>query len=203
MPALSAEKMAERRDALLIAAVTCFAREGIRATSMRDICKEAGVSIGGLYCHFASKEQIIRAIAEQPRPEQDTTFTKAHRAVEAGDPAHKASCDVLRTMMNQFLDHDNGRQRLNGDIVMMGEAVTMPAIREILAATDIRHITGFANLLGADMKPKEAKTLAHILVATLYGLLVLTAYHDSFDRHACIDALERLLATSTLRGASS
>ena len=193
MPALSEEAMAERRDALLAAAQRCFAREGFRATSMRDICKEAGVSIGGLYCHFRSKEEVVLAIATQPKANLDNTFARARQAVRDGRPSHRVSCDVLREMM-VFVDGDDGRERLNGDIAVMGEAVTMPAIREMLAATDVRHFKGFAKVLASGRKPKEAKALAQVLVASLYGFLVLSAYHDDFDHHACIDALERLLA---------
>lgn len=193
MPTLSPEAMAERREALLAAAMTCFARNGFRATSMRDICRQAGVSIGGLYCHFRSKEEIVFAIASQPRDGLDDIFTEARRAIDGGRPAKEVSCDVLRTMM-KFIDGDDGRERLNGDIAVMGDAVSTPALRGILASTDTRHINGFAELLASDTKPKEAETLSRLLVATLYGLMVLSAFHDDFDRHACIDVLERLLA---------
>ncbi len=202
MPALSPEAMAERREALLAAAMACFARNGFRATSMRDICKQAGVSIGGLYCHFRSKEEIVLAIAAQPRTGFDTTYAQARNAVEKGRPSHTVACDVVRTLM-QFTDGEEGRERLHGDIAVMGDAVSMPAIREILAATDRRHIDGFAGLLASDTKPKDAKALAQVLVATLYGLMVLSAFHDDFDREACIDALERLLAKNAAKGVGS
>ena len=184
--------MAERRNALLAAASTCFSRKGFRATSMRDICEQAGVSIGGLYCHFKSKEEIVLAIAAQPRAELDATFAEARHTVRAGRSSHRVSCDVLRTM-TRFIEGDDGRDRLNGDIAIMGEAVMMPAIREVLAATDTRHLKAFTKLLSIDTKPKEAKALAQVLVAALYGVMVLSAYHHDFDHDGCIDTLERLL----------
>ncbi len=199
MPALSADDMADRRTALMRAATACFARKGYRATSMRDICKEAGVSIGGLYCHFASKEEILISIAEQPHGEIDETFAQARRAVEDGRPAQAASCDVLRTMLS-FLEREGGRDMLHGDIAIMGEAVTMPSVRTLLARTDRRHMEKFAALLGADLAPEDAETQAQLLVAALYGLMVLSAYHETFDPRACIDALEGLFATSQKRG---
>ncbi len=202
MPALRPETMAERRAALLAAATACFARKGFQATSMRDICEAAGVSIGGLYCHFRSKEEIVLAIAAEPRDEDDHMFDAAGRAVADGKSAFEASCDILRTLMT-FVDGEEGQDRLNGDIAMMGEAATTPAIREILAGVDACRIDAFAALLAQDMKPKEAKALAQTLVATLYGMMVLSAFHNGFDREACINALERLMATRPRESAAS
>lgn len=199
MPALSSEAMAERRTALLSAAMTCFARKGFRTTSMRDICQEAGVSIGGLYCHFKSKEEIVLAIAAQPGAHHDGLFAEARRAIDEGQPTHRASCDLIRALM-QFTDGEDGRERLNGDIAITGEAVTMPAIREILAATDRHHIDAFAELLAADRSSEDAKALAQLFVAALYGFMVLTAFHDDFDRTVVIDALERLLTNAAAKG---
>jgi AcrR family transcriptional regulator len=58
---------ADRRDEILAAASRCFARTGFHRSSMQDICAEAGMSPGGLYRYFPSKEAIIAAIAERDR----------------------------------------------------------------------------------------------------------------------------------------
>ena len=49
----------ERRDALINATVSCLARLGPRATSVREICAEAGVSPGLLRHYFAGKDDLI------------------------------------------------------------------------------------------------------------------------------------------------
>ncbi len=43
---------------LLDAAATLFYRDGYAATSMVDIAREAGVTKGGLYFHFSSKDEV-------------------------------------------------------------------------------------------------------------------------------------------------
>ena len=56
-----------RRSHILDAARTCFSRAGFHRTSMQEICAEARMSPGGLYRHFASKDAIIEAIAQEER----------------------------------------------------------------------------------------------------------------------------------------
>jgi TetR/AcrR family transcriptional repressor of uid operon len=59
----------DRRSEILAAAQRCFARAGFHQTSMQEICAEAGMSPGGLYRYFPSKEAIIAGIAERDRAE--------------------------------------------------------------------------------------------------------------------------------------
>jgi AcrR family transcriptional regulator len=58
---------ADRRGEILAAASRCFVRTGFHRTSMQDICAEAGMSPGGLYRYFPSKEALIAGIAERDR----------------------------------------------------------------------------------------------------------------------------------------
>lgn len=44
------------------AAVTLMSRQGVDATSISQIAKEAGVSVGYLYRHYESKEQLVEAL---------------------------------------------------------------------------------------------------------------------------------------------
>lgn len=55
----------EQRKRILDAAVVCFGRDGFHGASMQKICAEAGMSPGGLYRYFPSKESIILAIIEE------------------------------------------------------------------------------------------------------------------------------------------
>ena len=51
-----------RREHILLAAMTCFARWGVPRTRMEDIAKEAGVARPALYRSFASKEALQQAV---------------------------------------------------------------------------------------------------------------------------------------------
>ena len=53
---------AARRLAILEAAIAVFAQHGFDAATTDDIARAAGLSKGGLYWHFKSKDEILAAI---------------------------------------------------------------------------------------------------------------------------------------------
>jgi TetR/AcrR family transcriptional regulator, transcriptional repressor of aconitase len=65
MPKVTNEYRDARRDEILSAARRCFLRDGFHATSMQDLFAEAGLSSGAVYRYFASKDDVITAIAEE------------------------------------------------------------------------------------------------------------------------------------------
>lgn len=65
MPKVTQEHRDARRDQILSAARRCFLRDGFHATSMQDLFAEAGLSSGAVYQYFASKGDMIIAIAEE------------------------------------------------------------------------------------------------------------------------------------------
>ncbi|MDI6104724.1 TetR/AcrR family transcriptional regulator [Actinoplanes sp. NEAU-A12] len=63
MPRVSEAHLAARRQQILDAAARCFVRNGFHQTSMQDVIKEAGLSVGAFYRYFKSKNELITAIA--------------------------------------------------------------------------------------------------------------------------------------------
>lgn len=55
----------ERKPQIIEAAVRVFARKGYRKATMPAIAREAGLSVGGMYWYFKSKEEMVRTIMEQ------------------------------------------------------------------------------------------------------------------------------------------
>lgn len=55
----------ERRAQILAAATAVFAAKGFHNATMNDIVAASGTSKGGLYWHFASKDDLIAAILQQ------------------------------------------------------------------------------------------------------------------------------------------
>ncbi|MCG6166521.1 TetR/AcrR family transcriptional regulator [Leptospira sp. FAT2] len=47
-----------RRESILSAAMRCFFSKGFEKTSVQDIAETAGLTKGGIYFHFESKEEI-------------------------------------------------------------------------------------------------------------------------------------------------
>lgn len=54
-----------RRRAILDAALGCFGRKGYASTSMQDVAAAAGLTKGGVYFHFPSKEAVRDALVAE------------------------------------------------------------------------------------------------------------------------------------------
>ena len=52
----------DRRDVILERAADLFAKQGVSATTVREIAEAVGILSGSLYHHFASKDEIVDAI---------------------------------------------------------------------------------------------------------------------------------------------
>jgi AcrR family transcriptional regulator len=86
MPKVSQQHRDARRDQILSAARRCFLRDGFHMTSMQDLFAESGLSAGAVYRYFASKDEVIMAIAQENMRE---VLAMIHE-VAAQDPGHSA-----------------------------------------------------------------------------------------------------------------
>jgi AcrR family transcriptional regulator len=64
-PKTQEEKSDASMRKALKAALSLFSRQGYRATSMRQIARRCGLSVGNLYHHFGSKEAIFQRLIDQ------------------------------------------------------------------------------------------------------------------------------------------
>lgn len=63
-----ASKGERTRAAILDAAYDLFLSQGYTATSMRQVAQKAGIALGGIYNHFASKDEIFQALVINKHP---------------------------------------------------------------------------------------------------------------------------------------
>ena len=59
------EKSERSRRQVLEAALQLFSHQGFRATTVREIAEQAGVSTGNVYHHFPDKESIFRSLLDE------------------------------------------------------------------------------------------------------------------------------------------
>jgi TetR/AcrR family acrAB operon transcriptional repressor len=59
------EEAQETRNAILDAAVRIFAVKGVARTSLDEIAREAGVTRGAIYWHFANKVDLLNTLWDQ------------------------------------------------------------------------------------------------------------------------------------------
>ncbi|MFV2196990.1 TetR/AcrR family transcriptional regulator [Nocardiopsis sp. LOL_012] len=127
MPRVSDAYLAQRREHILAAAATRFAREGFHRTSMRDVIDEAGLSPGAVYRYFPSKDDIIVAISLDAI---DAVQGVVRTSVDQHKPFPELVADLPATI--DALDRADARTRLA--VQAWGEALRDPALREALGA---------------------------------------------------------------------
>jgi AcrR family transcriptional regulator len=68
MPRSSREKSVETRANIVDAAYRLFLERGYSATAMRDISQSAGVTVGAIYNHFPTKEDVWKEVLISKHP---------------------------------------------------------------------------------------------------------------------------------------
>lgn len=65
MPKVTDEHREQRREQILMAAMTCVAEEGFHKTTMAHVINRSELSAGAVYGYFRSKDELILAIADR------------------------------------------------------------------------------------------------------------------------------------------
>ncbi len=82
-------RKARTRAALLAAARSLFASQGMEQTAIAEIAEQADVATGSFYNYFAGKEQLLEALLEEELSHQRELLRVRQDQVE--DPAEKIS----------------------------------------------------------------------------------------------------------------
>jgi AcrR family transcriptional regulator len=191
--------MTRRREEILAAARRCFARDGFHATSMRDIYRACGLSAGAVYNHFASKEEIVRALSEAALGEAE-----AQRAALEGieDPIEAMRLLAAGTREALVREED-----LLMHLQLAGESVRNEAVAEFSRlAFEATHETvtgliGRAQDAGHLDPLLDADGLARVLIGVFQGVVMQTAIGVPPPRERHIEAVRALLAPALSAGA--
>lgn len=170
-----------RRRQIMDAGIACFRRRGFHQTSMQEICAEAGISAGALYRYFASKTDIIAAIAEELHAEGDTAFLNAAQEIGFLKALEQTAADAYQRF-------SAGDGALFADVVaesIRDEAISssLKAIAERSASLLAQAITS-AQARGEVDRRLDPLSTAHILAALIEGI----ALRHAFLRDADADA---------------
>jgi AcrR family transcriptional regulator len=123
MPKVSQQYRNAQREHILAAARRCFRRDGFHATSMQDLFAEAGLSSGAVYGYFASKDEMIMAIAEENAREVLAAMHAA-AARHPGRPAGEALADALEIILARDAQDGMGGMAL----LVWAEALRSPGL---------------------------------------------------------------------------
>jgi AcrR family transcriptional regulator len=94
-----AERAADTRGTLIAAARALFANPGFADVALETIVREAGVTRGALYHHFADKTELFAAVFEQVEGEMAARMAEAVATARETDPV-----EVMRVGTRFWLD---------------------------------------------------------------------------------------------------
>src|SRR5256885_15737010 len=77
-------KKEETRERILRAAARAIRKHGYGGVGVADVMKEAGLTHGGIYAHFKSRDARLAAAAEQDGVESSQDLSRAIAAAKAG-----------------------------------------------------------------------------------------------------------------------
>jgi AcrR family transcriptional regulator len=115
-----AEKQQLTRRALLDAARTVIARNGIAGASHRDIAAEAGLTIGAIYANFDNKADLVVSVVEDASSEGTL--------LDASSPSVKACLEDLAHRLVEQADNEPEITLLSLEFI--AGSIRDPAIRE-------------------------------------------------------------------------
>lgn len=109
-------------DQLLDAAQAVFAREGLRAASLRAIAREAGCDPALIYYHFDGKEAMFSALLARRFP---PILQEMERVADASDgrPAALRLWEVVQIYHRHLKDDPGIRSLIRGEIVRGAEGL--------------------------------------------------------------------------------
>jgi TetR/AcrR family transcriptional regulator, transcriptional repressor for nem operon len=160
----SKEAAAETKARIIRKASKEFNQHGIADTGLADVMKSAGLTQGGFYKHFQSKDDLVAEAFERG-------LEKSFQAIE-----HSADEGAIAELINAYLspghrdDFDNAcpLPTLGTELWRAGGKARQKASEGVLR---------FVSLVGKhlqDLPTKERKPRAHAIVAALVGSMMLS-----------------------------
>jgi AcrR family transcriptional regulator len=102
MPKLSADAINEKKSHIEQAARELFIKNGFHATSMRDIAKSAGVSLGNLYNYYSTKDELFESIVAKYLKVIDRALREMFASIE--EPLERESLKRLGEMAGELVN---------------------------------------------------------------------------------------------------
>lgn len=176
-----AEHKERTRTRVVSAAAKSILADGPHRIGVAEVMGKAGLTHGGFYAHFASKDDLIVAAIELMF---DEALKNLQRLTRDRSPA-----EALAAYVDWYLSHGHRDAReagcpmaaLAGDLPRLG----MAARRRFSRGTD-RLIAGLAMLLSALGQP-DAEALAASAVAEMVGALALARGTEPKESDAILE----------------
>jgi TetR/AcrR family transcriptional regulator, transcriptional repressor for nem operon len=166
----TSQRKSETRQRIVAAAADLFRRHGIDGVGVDAIMREAGLTHGGFYGHFPSKEALVGAVSAEQLARSATRWTEA--------AAQLPPQEALTRIVTGYLDRRYAVQTDHGCVLpaLGSELARRPESRAALTVSIRRMLDALARLLpGRQAAPDSAAMAA---LSTMVGAVVLARLSD-------------------------
>ena len=159
-------------ERILEAAARAIRRSGYDGTSVADIMKEAGLTHGGFYAHFDSREAMLAEAADRAGAEAVATSA----GIAAAAPREQA----LQTLIRAYLSKEHVKSvEIGCPVAALGSEMPRQTLEVRRAATRrIKEMIDVVARESPDWGQPGAHERALVVVATMLGALVLARAVD-------------------------
>ncbi|MDH3305986.1 MAG: TetR/AcrR family transcriptional regulator [Acidimicrobiia bacterium] len=194
MPKVDKLYLEARRDEILDAAAKSFSRSGFQEATIQDIAQEAGLSHGAIYRYFATKDDIIEAVARSDPQGRAQSFAVA--GLDAEPMRELLSVLQAHTHTHGLPENvDDGRLRME----ILSTAGRNPRIRAVVRDLWEDVVGRFSEIVrrgqdqGTINPALDTATVARVITALHDGIYIHRTIDPSLDASAIDEVIGALL----------
>lgn len=178
---VSKETMAEHREQIITAAARRFREGGFENVSVADIMKEVGLTHGGFYGHFSSKDELVALACLRAMSE---TVAKWQKVVD------EAPGDRLETLVNSYLSLRHHNRPETGCLLasLGSELARQPSAVKEAATVGQQKILDFLSGIAPGKTKALRRKQAVIALAAMVGGMTLA--RGTSDPRLCQEILD-------------
>jgi AcrR family transcriptional regulator len=203
---VSAAHEQDVRDRILAAATKVFSEKGYHSSTIQDVVRESGLSVGAIYTYFSGKDELIRLSCDQ------IATRGLEQLAERLAPA-TSTAERLAIAIRLYVETIDDYEGAPGQVSLLqawAEADREPAVREMLAGRRERLVGAGRMLIAQGIASGELPAWLDVdavtrgFLAMLDGLLLQrveagSAYRPVELERRATAMLELLLAAGVTR----
>jgi len=192
----SREETAETRAKIVAVAARLFRARGIDATSVADVMSALGLTVGGFYRHFDSKEALVAEAIDAASRETTERYV--------AKPGAPASVDLL-SLLDSYLSDGHRKHAGQGcPVVALCSEVGHASKETKKAFTGAmeRLLTTVDAAIGRDAGA-DRETVLFAASAAVGAMVLARATHDEALADELLSAVRKRLRTGVIRSSRS
>ena len=207
MPRVTAAHGQEVRERIVSAALRVFGERGYHGSTIADVVRESGLSVGAIYTYFKGKDDLFLATC-------DLASGRGLGELAARIPRGRTVAERLAIAIGFYFDSAEGDAALgagNGDFLVQAwaQADADPAVREMLRRRREQLVMAGTFLLeegiarGELPRWMDAPAVSRAYIALLDGMLLVRAEQGPAFRRADAERQAREVLSLVIAGATS